>query len=1378
MPSQTLLTILLFLPCSVQALFGSSNETDFWEDFGNNFATDLAPIISLFGEQVTKQFLSESTTILDTIIFAVGPLGIITAIVSCIRVSSSSFLKSIIGRAREPHGISEVELCSSTSESVCELWSNGGICRVFGRPKILEFIFCKPREKDFYAIYNRSGVEKEIATCGVFLNRDELKTALNPSNAPQQENALTSSRISEPGWKAVSSRETLFKLTLKWLPWKFVYETTGSRRTRTTDANETTTPLSPTGIKLGNTSHPPDMEPGNRSYSTEKIVEAKRPHNEDNIQLAPFPNLALNVGVQEAPTSIRILWLAAVFGVLLQSSFFGYATWATWYHPAFYEGGKVSNTPLFFTLTIVGTTFIVLGMGICAAIIDRSSKDQRFVPLCAKGTDNPKRHIFWCQPAQHIGDQEFAAFSCNEMKREYVASWNDKTVPTSMIHVWLGVGLSFVGWVIQFIGLRGQHATVSLYQLCCTIIMSIIRASIRSSRSAPKNELENPSKGLQGHELDWQALRLASECLNQEGPGVNSDQETKKRSFIAEIGDWFRTQIHRNSSDQGAKRYPLDLTDPQFLFDASVGDELKEKVHWAIEGSLSEKTCERSSGSVHMRAGKYLAVAVRRQERWEERTRKLIQWIEPCGSELYSVVKDGDTKLQEILTKLDDGETRMGPPNMAAKWIRIRARLAHLTKRLLPYQTWEDETRKVALQLKAALERSSDLLYPDYPSNRSHTVTLVWSMSFRLWIDETCTVREMPICFCMIKKDEVWAIDENQLVAVLSVWSWAIDRYISSLNLEPGEWLSTQKRKTVAGKIEQLDVCLRILGEWGLRNDLAPSVTSDRFGRTNLSVPFITAPAERITTRELVSEMDRRFWRWSTSATSSLLQMMAQDLFTAFVETIGTLRLGYLEEASTPRTEGSEETRKMAEGMVQLLISEGLASHKEAIMSVIPALCPRLERGDHIRRQRLLFSEAILRKRRSEFSESEQIIEDLTSRTPLKVKMRVQVFLYGTYRSELRWMIGQRQTFTNGECLGRWRQIFEKIQDVRRDDNVEKLRQIHIDVIGWLLWSNRVTQTFDYGPKLPFKDSSVLRGLQPTFEAPTLLDMKTLDDLKLDDVVLDDTKSQRDAFELALTLDQRFNLGESSFQVRKQLVRWAIELDCTGLVEDLWFAERNNPWAESAFSTGCDELFWATSLRDDTHDMINTILFLLEMVEMNLSAPLKCREDMDQSWWAASQKRVWIKDQYEQGHSVLGAAFANPNGLEVVALLFDRLGWPYELAKKDICKTVSAAIEYGSLETVDSLMTKVVERERDDGDGIFELLLLLVQWGLTDWVKAMLQSHERFLSGPVCLDSALRVARIGLSGQKAKRAMEIPESNREGVVAFLEGLVQTGGCSI
>jgi ankyrin repeat domain-containing protein 50 len=111
-----------------------------WDDFSNNLATDLAPLVALFGEQPTKQYLSECIAIWDVIIFATAPLGIITAVVSAIRVRGTPSLRAFVGRAQEGTSAAEAELCSSTSRDVCELYTDGGIARVFGRPKLLEFV--------------------------------------------------------------------------------------------------------------------------------------------------------------------------------------------------------------------------------------------------------------------------------------------------------------------------------------------------------------------------------------------------------------------------------------------------------------------------------------------------------------------------------------------------------------------------------------------------------------------------------------------------------------------------------------------------------------------------------------------------------------------------------------------------------------------------------------------------------------------------------------------------------------------------------------------------------------------------------------------------------------------------------------------------------------------------------------------------------------------------------------------------------------------------------------------------------------------------------------------------------------------------------------
>ncbi|KAF4829971.1 hypothetical protein CGCTS75_v006169 [Colletotrichum tropicale] len=102
------------------------------DEFSNNLFSDLAPLLTLFGEEVTKQFLSMSMGWADNILLAIGPLGIITIIVSSIRVGGGKRLKTLIGRAREPKSTAEQELLSSTSENVCELWNGKQIVRLIG----------------------------------------------------------------------------------------------------------------------------------------------------------------------------------------------------------------------------------------------------------------------------------------------------------------------------------------------------------------------------------------------------------------------------------------------------------------------------------------------------------------------------------------------------------------------------------------------------------------------------------------------------------------------------------------------------------------------------------------------------------------------------------------------------------------------------------------------------------------------------------------------------------------------------------------------------------------------------------------------------------------------------------------------------------------------------------------------------------------------------------------------------------------------------------------------------------------------------------------------------------------------------------------------
>jgi len=112
-----------------------------------------ASLLALFGEQVAKQFMSQSMGWLDNIIFAMAPLGIITAMISAIRVQGPAWLRAVIGRARENMAASEIELMSSTSHEVGELWNGQAIVRMLGRPEIEQIVFLEDCEGDRAATF-------------------------------------------------------------------------------------------------------------------------------------------------------------------------------------------------------------------------------------------------------------------------------------------------------------------------------------------------------------------------------------------------------------------------------------------------------------------------------------------------------------------------------------------------------------------------------------------------------------------------------------------------------------------------------------------------------------------------------------------------------------------------------------------------------------------------------------------------------------------------------------------------------------------------------------------------------------------------------------------------------------------------------------------------------------------------------------------------------------------------------------------------------------------------------------------------------------------------------------------------------------------------
>jgi len=83
-------------------------------------------------------------TWMEDVIFGMAPLGILTAMVGAIRVGGPKWMKAAVGRAQEAKGIVEMELMSSTSTDVCEVWDGQRVIRMLGSPAVAQLFYFVP----------------------------------------------------------------------------------------------------------------------------------------------------------------------------------------------------------------------------------------------------------------------------------------------------------------------------------------------------------------------------------------------------------------------------------------------------------------------------------------------------------------------------------------------------------------------------------------------------------------------------------------------------------------------------------------------------------------------------------------------------------------------------------------------------------------------------------------------------------------------------------------------------------------------------------------------------------------------------------------------------------------------------------------------------------------------------------------------------------------------------------------------------------------------------------------------------------------------------------------------------------------------------------
>lgn len=642
-------SIILLLCCITIIVVNASG----LDDFSNNLASDLGPLLSLLGEAATIQYLSESTTFIDYFIFAMAPIGIISTVTAVIRLCGNSALRAFIGKAQEGESTVEAELCTSTSADVCELFDKGGITRVLGRPDIMEIIY----------------IPEEVNT------------------------------------------EPRFHLFTKYL------EHHDSEISRWSEISKRKRDAVPDSVNS----------------------------NSNPSEFAPKPNISLNVGIKRQPT--MVLYTVAAVGFILQSGviiFAGIGPWLlNWNAQKLSSEASQDYAPGIF---IAGTVTLCFGIWSCAVLVGQATDERSF----ERGEDSSR--IYWLQPGrQVVGDQTFHSFIYSDEEKP-LKIWTSSTkVPQKnyfVTHVaeyfvtYVAVSLVILGYVAQFIGLRGLNAWISITQLAITLIMSILRGALRMQRlNKDDNLIQSPFENnkdstewndwVAGHELDW----LAVEASEKRVPKKKIPQN---RMF----GEWIsRKDIQIEATSEG-------LSNEQTRTGGVSKENHQKSYTWHITGQYENATTGKDEASQ--------SLLFRNRIRLSHLTGHY--FINEMESKDHQRWEDDRVKVRR---KAKD----------------LGAAVSHAAATLL-----RDSTIKKTIELKVKVmvkNTTSPILAPEeVDPSQPEEAALAQSL-------ETVSIKMMPP---KGSDHVIWRTDSSQLEAALGLWYWSIsskkdkhDKSVSSL---------------------------------------------------------------------------------------------------------------------------------------------------------------------------------------------------------------------------------------------------------------------------------------------------------------------------------------------------------------------------------------------------------------------------------------------------------------------------------------------------------------------------------------------------------------------------------------------------------------------
>ncbi|CAG2003640.1 unnamed protein product [Fusarium graminearum] len=808
--------LLLLFATTVLAADDEKDNTDFLL----NVFSDIGPILALFGEQFARQFLSETFTWEDHIIFVCIPLGIITAISGAIRVQGGGLFKAVIGRARENHAAAEIEYMSSTSTEVCELYNGEGIVRTMGKPYIGQIVICPDQfpngdscgihtletaKKDQIMEYkgiSRRGRTKVDLTDNFSIDYQlesppRLFKWFGPSSTPtnvkknqtkpemNQQRDLESCPTEEQGIE--DSDRNVTRQVISTGP-----EIPQQQRSKNSGRQE---------LHQGTLSN--GRSPPSRHDTSRTLMRKGHKSEKKNPWLTlKSPNLQLNIPCKDVSEKKHHyhLVLAAIVALALQVALLAIAVSTVYFISGF------DPEPWGLPCYLGGSILLFFGMLACSVAIEKRTRELTWYRPSV-GEDPKEFHLLWIQRNQRVSEQDFGSLVIDGGTRRHIMtssreedleglehheqalyeSATEKTATTEEIETshtssteqedgdkhtkfsfllllpLIAVLFGGTGFTVQFIGLRGLPWPCAISHLGAMIIMAIIRALIR--RRLTKTLKYHYV--LEKHELDYLAIQLVEKSgrVFDRGPKRNTDaaQWDIIATVRSTLNKMFRSKQNRN------QRLSTEV--------------LVWKVDTASDVVFEPK-----------------------KELGAEAIDTEIQLVfKPCRNTL-------GTTSDPLPSNHSFGTAYTGGGQQA---ILVRKRLGDLCK-------WPNNTSKSALALTLSIERFMKEFFPEglptddptkvtlkIPFSRSHTSDQDPS---RHCSDQTA-VSWIEIDIERTSDAMAWTVDNGQVEAILSLWMahWTAGRvdHLESDGKEVGsKGQSTDWRR--AGDGSHVEYCRRI----------------------------------------------------------------------------------------------------------------------------------------------------------------------------------------------------------------------------------------------------------------------------------------------------------------------------------------------------------------------------------------------------------------------------------------------------------------------------------------------------------------------------------------------------------------------------------------